>query len=367
MDSKRPVITLHDHTAPVNGVAFSLDGKFLATGSWDNTVRLRDATKYRFLHKYIGHTDRVTSVAFSCDSKTLVSSAGPEVKLWDIYDRKQNPHTLAEASGVEQRRAHRGLLFAHGYMPEQLIMDRRTHMLTLIDLMTGRALHRWPISDLFGAAISSDGQLFALGHKDGSVTLHNAVSGMKILQLDGRLTSAPGDRKEAGHLAFSADGKRLAVVTTEPAHVTVWDLPSGRLIGSFQDANSAEGIAFSPNGKLLAVATWRGYVFLWDLDKHQGEVQNRDLVSWPAHSKPVTDVAFSPDGKTLATASDDKTVKLWNIATRREMVTLKDQASAVLGVGFSRKGEYLTSAGWDGAVLLYSATQLGEADGRENH
>jgi WD40 repeat protein len=364
--AKRRTGTFEGHKDIVDGLTFSPDGKYLATGSWDNAVCLWDVAKRKAVHTFIGHTDRVTCVVFSPDGNTLASCANNEIKIWDPRHWEQNPCLLDAATNAAQQKVHRSLIFLSDGTLRQLVLDINTHVLAMVNFTEHPEKQHWIVPEnVSGAALSSDGKTLAVGRSDGTVILRDTQSGQEKARLSS--ASRPDDdvHKEARHLAFSPDGKMLAVASGDPAIVTLWDIISGRQIGRFQHSNSAQGVAFSPDGQTLAIANWQGRVYLWDFAAHGGKVDARDLISWHAHSKSVVGVAFSSDGKTLATGSEDHTVKLWNVATQREMITLRDHTNDVQGVAFSPDGRTLATTGLDNKVRVYYASRPIEADGKE--
>jgi WD40 repeat protein len=325
-------LVLAKHKGEVNAIAFSTDGRYLATGSWDNTVRLWNAaTGMPIGQPFIGHTNRVTSVAFSPDGLRLVSSGGNEFKVWELWRRERNPCRLTRAFD----RPDQPLLFSPAGALCQVIYDRKRNIALLWDIARHTLVMTFPIpNDAYMSALSHDGKLVACGTEQGTVIVRDVASGrqLKMLSVDRR-----SPNNGIGGLAFSPDDSTLAVSSGDPALATLWDVTTGRQRAHFQRRNSARGIAFSPDGKTLAAAEWQGQVYLWDLNT------GKPLASWWAGAKSVNDIAFSPDGKTLATSSDDGTVKLWNVATHREMVTLTGPQGSIASIAFSPDGNQLAA------------------------
>jgi WD40 repeat protein len=249
--------TLKGHTDRVTSVAFSPDGKLLASGSWDNTVKLWDVVSGQEVRTLTGHVNHVTNIAFSPDGKLLASgSTDKTVKLWDV------------ASGQEVR--------------------------TLTS----------PTDFVTSVAFSPDGKLLASGSWVNTVKLWDVASGQEVRTLTGHTDWVQS-------VAFSPDGKLLASGSTDKT-VMLWDVASGQdlrtLTGHTANVNS---VAFSPNGKLLASASSDKAVILWDAASGQQVCKltgyDVDMLAEIGH---VFSVAFSPDGKLLASGSDDNMVML---------------------------------------------------------
>jgi WD40 repeat protein len=154
-------------------------------------------------------------------------------------------------------------------------------------------------------------------------------------------------------VAFSPDGKRLAVTTGEPKQhgsVTLWDVASHKRIWKHAENTGVSAVAFSPDGQMLAIAVYGNAAKL--LDAATGQVK-----ATLQHPKEVRSVAFSPDGTRLATACWDKLVRVWDLSTSAERVTCTGHRDRIFAVCFSPDGKLLLSVGGnDGAKLWDAAT-----------
>jgi len=293
---------LTGHTESVDALAFSPDGKTLATGSNDHTIRLWDMrSRQQIGAPLTSDTDGLNPLTFSPDGRTLVSSGDGTVRLWDV-------------SG-QIRRA------------EPRIAD---------------------IASIGSLAFSPDGRTVALGGVD-DLQLFDVASGDRL----GAPLSTP--RLDAQSLRFSPDGHTVTAVGGGFGDTQLWDVDvrTQRRLEPPWTTPEAQSTSLSPDGHTLAKASYDGTVTLWDVATHQqiGSPLTMD------HTDPVQSAAFSPDGRTVATGYIDRTVQLWSVATHAPVgPRLTGHTRTVRTLAFSPDGRTLATGSDDHTVRLWDTT-----------
>jgi WD40 repeat protein/serine/threonine protein kinase len=321
--TRKEIRTLSGHTAVVECVAFSPDGQRLVSASRDKTVKLWETTTGKEILTFKEHTDVVRWVAFSPDGTYVASTSYDDtVKVWEVASGKE---ILTFGGGF-------GCGMSLAYSPDgrSLATCGMDAMVNVWEMSSGKRLRslKGHIERLFSVAFSPDGQRLASAGADRMVKVWEVATGKELLTLKGH-------KGMVFHLAFSPDGQRLASASDDRT-VKLWETASGKELHTFKGhTKTVYGVAFSPDGQRLASASSDRTVRLWET------AAARDFLTLGGHTSYVRAIAFSPDGQHLASGSGGKTVKIWDVTSGEELRTLEDTGG---GVAFSPDGLFLASS-----------------------
>jgi eukaryotic-like serine/threonine-protein kinase len=305
------LVTYTGHLSQVATVAWSPDGKRIASGSWDQTVQVWDATNGVPLFVYRGHTTNVNAVAWS---------------------HARTRQRIASASGNS--------FFKGEHVVQVWDAATQEHLITYQG-------HTQPVHT---AAWSPGGAHVASGGEDKTVQVWDSGSGTLI-------QTYPRHTGTVSSVAWSPDATRIASASDDTT-VQVWDARTATLIFSFNHTSTVNAVMWSPDGKRIASAS--GNLFLGG--EHSVQVWDastgKHILTYKGHTSQVSTVAWSPDGKHIASASagPEKNVQIWDATSGTTIYMYRGHTLGVNDVAWSPDGKFIASASTDGTVRVWQAS-----------
>jgi WD40 repeat protein len=333
--------------ASVISIAFSPNGKYLATGSIDGIARLFEVVNGKEGLNFAGHTDWITSVAFSPKDNILATASGDyTIRLWNINT----------GECLNQLRGHTNRVSTVAFSSDGEILTSAgfDKTIRIWDVSNGncfKILHEHE-DNVISLAVSHDGRILASSSVDYTVRFWNIYTGecLKIIKGYKNLDISVVEQypKFVSLISFSPDSQML-VSRVESNIISVWDTNTFECIKTLQGhKNFVRSLTFSPNGKIIASGSEGGDIILWDVESF------KLLKTLQGHSRVVRSIAFSPDSNTLA-SSHDNNVSFWDINGGECLKTIQGYSNVVNNAVFSHDGETIASGSQDCKVRLWDA------------
>jgi WD40 repeat protein len=325
----RDLLTLPD-AGDVTSVAFRPpDGRWLVTGDSSGTVKFWDTTTRRVVRTFRLHEGQVKGLAFSPDGRRI-ASAGQDmtVKLCD-----------AETGDlVHDRREHQGSVLTVAFSPDgQLVASGSFDTTAKVwDASTGQSIltlrgHEGPV---FGVAFSPDGRRLASASLNRTVKVWDLATGLETRSLRGHTLGLHG-------VAF-LDDRRIASASVDKT-IRIWDATTGQAVLTLRGQTlEMTGLACSPDGRRLASTSEDGSTKIWDATPPDAK-SGQDVLTFRGHTDQVCNLAFSPDGRRIASSGWDERVRVWDARTGREDLLVHKHVGPVFGVAFSPDGRRIAS------------------------
>ncbi|MDE0317719.1 MAG: sigma-70 family RNA polymerase sigma factor [Candidatus Poribacteria bacterium] len=352
---EKEINLLTEGTGKVNVLAFSPNGKIIASGDLDKKVRLWEADTGQDIATLTGHTWEITSIAFSPDGNTLASSSGilsdfmedfieiePEIRLWNVQTKEIKTTLKGHMKGIT----------CVAFSPDgnTLASSSRDQTVQLWDTQTGEqkstlAENKGTIS---AVTYSPDGNILAFAYRN-TVKLFDK-------RTDTHNITVQGDRRNVNAVAFSPDSTTITTGHHDAVHL--WDAQTGKHKTTFKVNKKSvrsiayspiPSVAYSPDGNTLATTGTDHIVQLWDVQT------GKRRKTFKGHTGTFTSLAYSPNGRTIAAGSRRGVGFLWNPHTRQHIATFKGHTSHISALSYTPDGDTVATIGRDGSVRLWDA------------
>ncbi|MEM7152977.1 MAG: protein kinase [Myxococcota bacterium] len=355
-DSARgqPGRTLAGDAGQIWTLAFSPDGTRLATATMEGRAQLWNVASGERLATLGGSEGALSSLAFSPDGTRLATAGqGAEVRIWEVPAGTLSSTLSADAQGV---------VYDLAYSPDgaRLVTVGADAAGKVWDVSTGQRVasmlgHEQEITVV---AIAPDGTQVATASDDGTARTWALETGEPVAVL-------PGHRDRVKDLAYSADGARLATVSWD-ATGRIFDPASGKplaVLASDREGSGIDSVAYARDGSSVAMGSYDGNVSVWSPEHGRQKSQLR------GHGADVWSLAFAPDGRHLATASVDRTARIWDL-DHVEITVLEGPYADVRRFAYSTDHRRLATVSSDGRLRLWNnetGTVLHTLDEAESH
>ncbi len=385
----------------VNTIAFSPDGKTLASGGDNKLVSLWNMPEGTLKQTFIGHRYKIINVVFSADGKTLASTSTSEINLWDITT---NTHKQSFHKFPLNKDTH---ITLNG---EQVVVTEVDSTANTVEIEYMGNENQNKTFDaylplLWTMAFSPDGKVLAYEgkeskeskeskdylKKDNSIFLRNVDTGELVKKI--KNTS----RYNVKSMTFSADGKTLITADVIESTLSLWDVETGQEKKTvFCDPHRPRFVSISPDEKSLVSWSDEASFYLWDISTGKSKqiitghpscphipssslsadgktLASRDgiiirynfylsdittgkqIKIYDGHTGLIRDTEFNPDGTILATCSEDDTIRLWDVITGKKLKTIRVKKEIYYNLAFSPDGKTLAAASKNEEIYLWNA------------
>ena len=337
--SGRLLYSLEAHTDRVSRATYSPDGEYIATASYDGTVRLWRPTA-RPHQRIVAHRDWVRSAAFSPRNPRLLATASADgtAKIWDLSQPAPR-HVLRG----HERWVNSALFDPSGTRVVTAGMDGQA-MVWDVERGSRIAVLAGHSGWVRYATFSADGSQIVTASADGTARVWSGPDFQTVHILRGH-------RGAVTSAEFSPDGQHV-LTAGEDRTARLWQLSDGRELSPLSDHSDwVRHAAYSHDGRRILTASRDRTAVVWNLDSHLRAQPIRRLYG---HTGWVRHAVFSPSDALIVTAGADMTARVWSSASDQLLMTLTGHSGPISTAEFSPDSRYVVTAGRDSSIIVHS-------------
>jgi len=293
-----PVMILKGHTGSVESVDYSLDGKILVSGSWDNSIKIWDTSTGNCIKSFSDNKIKGISVVFCPDGKKIACRSNDNsIRILDVSSGK-NIMAIPTHSTSTSVAYHPGGKHIAG------ISESGDFAFSIWDISTGNCLKTFygHSGIIYKVTFSPFGNHIASGSDDNTLKIWDTSTGKCINTFTGHNGSVIS-------IDYSPDDIHIASGSTDET-IRIWDQQSGKCTKTLSGhKGKVVSVSFSPNGKYLASGSSDNSIKIWNVS------DGHCIKTFYPNSGKINSLSFSPNGKYLASGLSDNTIKIWDIST----------------------------------------------------
>ncbi|MEO0728019.1 MAG: NB-ARC domain-containing protein [Bacteroidota bacterium] len=342
VSTQQKIHALQGHSDWVPSSIFSSNGQFLATGSYDRTVRIWDVNTGKCIRNFGGYISNYPSIRFITDTELLViGSEDGRLSIWDSKSGKRLNDFSRSTAGITSIRCSLDGEIIATVNDDHTIGLWNVHTLECTKVLHGHTRSVWSLR------FSPDNKIIASYSQDKTIKLWHVDTGKCLHTLEGHTYWV-------WSISFSNDGKIIASGGYDPdVTIRLWNVESGECLQILEEHKQGiHVLAFNSDNKLLTSGSYDGTVKFWSLEtgKCIATLNDKTTALWA--------IAFDSDNCALASSVENETLKLWKIdfngrESVKSLQIKQNHNDWISSVNFSDRGDFLASSSHDASIGLW--------------